>query len=106
MTIRPPWKRVPGWTFSAPGGADKGACIPDRFVSAFAEAERIDVAVYAAIARTSTPALDSAMARLSRAADYSRLSMASAAALALAGGSSGRRAAVMGLASVGVTSAI
>jgi membrane-associated phospholipid phosphatase len=42
------------------------------------DAERLDLAVYAAIARTATPALDDAMSRLSRAADYSRLSLASA----------------------------
>jgi undecaprenyl-diphosphatase len=75
-------------------------------VPAFAEAERIDVAVYAAIARTSTPALDDAMARLSRAADYSRLSLASAAVLALAGGSRGRGAAALGRACIGVSSAV
>ena len=49
------------------------------------EAERLDVGVYAAIARTSTPAIDRAMSRLSRAADYSRLSLGSAAVLAVAG---------------------
>jgi membrane-associated phospholipid phosphatase len=70
------------------------------------DAERLDVAVYAAIARTPTPALDRAMARLSRAADYSRLSLASATFLALAGGPRGRRAAAFGLGSVGVTSAL
>jgi undecaprenyl-diphosphatase len=75
-------------------------------VSAFAEVERVDVAIYAAVARTPTPTVDTAMARLSRAADYSRLSMASAALLAVAGGNRGRRAAAMGLASVGVTSAV
>jgi len=63
------------------------------------DAERIDVALYAAIAQTSTPTLDRALARLSRAADYSRLSLTSAAVLAMAGGCRGRRAAVMGLAS-------
>ena len=70
------------------------------------DAERIDVALYAAIARTPTPALDRAMAGLSRAADYSRLSIASAALLALTGGPPGRRAAAMGLASVGVSAAV
>ena len=67
------------------------------------DAERIDVALYAAIAQTPTPALDRAMARLSRAANYSRLSLVSAAVLAATGGRSGRRAATMGLASVAVT---
>ena len=60
------------------------------------DAERIDVAIYAAIARTPTPAADVAMTRLSRAADYSRLSLTSAALLALAGGETGRRAAATG----------
>jgi membrane-associated phospholipid phosphatase len=66
----------------------------------------VDLALYAAIARTPTPAFDVAMSRLSRAADYSRLSMASAAALALAGGSTGRRAAVQGLAALAVTATV
>jgi membrane-associated phospholipid phosphatase len=70
------------------------------------DAERIDVAVYAAIARTPTPALDRAMARLSHAADYSRLSIASAALIAAIGGRSGRRGAAMGLASVAVTATL
>jgi membrane-associated phospholipid phosphatase len=70
------------------------------------EAERLDLAVYAAIAQRSTPALDRAMRRLSRAADYSKLSIATAAALAVAGGSTGRRAAAMGLASVAVTATV
>jgi undecaprenyl-diphosphatase len=69
------------------------------------DAERVDVALYAAIARTPTPALDRAMARLSHAADYSRLSLVAAAALA-AGGGRGRRAATVGLASVGVTATV
>jgi membrane-associated phospholipid phosphatase len=70
------------------------------------DAERVDVAIYAAIARTPTPSLDRAMGRLSRAADYSRLSIASAAVLALTGGRSGRRAAAYGMASVGVTATV
>jgi membrane-associated phospholipid phosphatase len=70
------------------------------------DAERIDLAIYAAIARTPTPALDTAMARLTRAADYSRLSIAAAAIIAVVGGRRGRRAAVSGLASVGVTAAV
>ena len=70
------------------------------------DAERLDVALYAAIAQTPTPTLDRAMARLSRAADYSRLSVAAAALLAAAGGRYGPRAAAMGLASVGVASSV
>jgi undecaprenyl-diphosphatase len=70
------------------------------------DAERIDVAVYAAIAQTPTPNLDRAMSRLSQAANYSRLSIACAAVLAAVGGETGRRAAAGGLASVGVTSSV
>jgi membrane-associated phospholipid phosphatase len=67
------------------------------------EAERVDLAVYGAIAATPTPRLDQAMRRLSRAADYSRLSIASGVVLAVAGGPQGRRAAATGLASVAAT---
>ena len=70
------------------------------------DARRLDVAVYAAIARTPTPALDRAMSRLSRAADHSKLSLAAAATLALAGGPAGRRAAASGLASLALTAAV
>ncbi len=70
------------------------------------DAERVDVALYAAIARTPTPTLDRAMARVSRAADYSLLSLASAGLLAATGGPQGRRAATMGLASLGAAAAL
>src|SRR3954465_7243754 len=76
---------------------------PPRLARWLEDAERVDVALYAAIAQTPTPALDRAMARLSHAANYSRLSLASAPGLAAAGGRQGRRAARIGLASVGVT---
>jgi membrane-associated phospholipid phosphatase len=70
------------------------------------EAERIDQAVYAAVAGTDTPRLDRAMRRLSHAADYSRLSIAAGALLALGAGTRGRRAALSGLASVAATAVI
>ena len=70
------------------------------------DAERVDVALYAAIAQTPTPALDRAMAQLSRAADHSGLWLASAAVLAATRGRRGRRAAANGLASVGVASGL
>lgn len=73
---------------------------------AWKELNRLDTAVYAAIARTRAPELDRALARLSRAADYSKLWLGSAAALALLGGSPGRRAAVKGLAALGLTAAV
>jgi membrane-associated phospholipid phosphatase len=69
------------------------------------DAERLDHAVYVAIAGTPTPTLDRAIGRLSRAADYSRLSLASAAVLAITGGPGGRRAAATGLAALAVTAA-
>lgn len=69
------------------------------------DAERIDVALYAAVAQTATPALDRAMARLSHAADYSRLSLTAAVALA-ATGPRGRRASAHGLAALGATASI
>lgn len=70
------------------------------------DARNVDDAVYAAIARTPTPTLDRGMSTLSHAANYSRLWMGSAAALALVGGHSGRRAAAQGLVSVAATSAL
>jgi len=68
--------------------------------------KRVDTAVYAAIAETPTPTLDHALRRLSHAANYSRLSLGAAGLLSVFGGRSGRQAAAMGLASVGVTSAV
>ena len=70
------------------------------------DAERVDLAVYAAVARTPTPALDRVMSHLSSAADYSRISMVAAGVLVVSGGQTGRRAAGRGLASLAVTSAV
>lgn len=69
------------------------------------EAKRVDTAVYAAVAGIETPALDTAMRTLSRAADHSQLWFGAAAGLALLGGADGRRAAAHGLAALGVASA-
>ena len=85
--------------------ADAESTIPRR-PRWIEDAERIDLGIYAAIARTPTPALDAAMSRLTNAADFSRLSLASAALLALGGGRTGRRAAAQGLAALGVTAAV
>jgi undecaprenyl-diphosphatase len=70
------------------------------------EGRRLDRALYGAVARNRTPFLDAGFARLSRAADYSRLSLTAATVLALAGGPRGRRAAGRGLASVAVTATV
>jgi undecaprenyl-diphosphatase len=84
---------------------DPGQPLPRR--PAWVEdVERLDLAVYAAVARTPTPALDGAMSGLSHAADYSKLSVTAAAALALGGGTHGRRAASGGLAALAVTAAV
>ena len=71
-----------------------------------ADAERLDRAIYGAIARTETPSIDRGMRRLARAADRSALNVLNAALIAACGGSAGRRAAKVGLASVAVTSAV
>jgi membrane-associated phospholipid phosphatase len=70
------------------------------------EAERVDTAVYDAIAETPTPSLDQCMRRLTRAADYSRLWLGCSVILGVTRGTSGRRAAVRGLASIGAASAV
>ncbi len=70
------------------------------------ELSRLDAAVYAAIAATSTPAMDVALRRLSRAANHSRLWLGCSALLATCGGERGRRAAENGLASIALTSAV
>jgi membrane-associated phospholipid phosphatase len=70
------------------------------------ELDRLDRSLYEAVAKRSTPRLDRAMRRLSRAADYSKLSLGSAGALALWGGPRGRAAALAGMAAVGVTATI
>jgi membrane-associated phospholipid phosphatase len=70
------------------------------------ELERFDAELYAAVADTDIPPLDRAMHRLSEAANYSRLWIAIAGLLWVAGGQRGRRAAVDGLVSIAATSAI
>jgi membrane-associated phospholipid phosphatase len=77
-----------------------------RLRGAVGETRRLDLAIYRAVTGTRTPFLDEALSRLSRAADYSRLSLAAATVLALAGGTRGRRAAGSGLASVAVTATV
>lgn len=69
------------------------------------ELERIDEAVYRAVAATPTPALDATLRRTSRIADRSILWMIIAAGLSMTG-AKGRRAAASGLASVALTSAV
>jgi membrane-associated phospholipid phosphatase len=70
------------------------------------ELNKLDLAAYAAIAVTPTPAMDVALRRLSRAASYSRLWLGCSAVLAACGGKRGRRAAENGLTSIALTSAV
>jgi membrane-associated phospholipid phosphatase len=70
------------------------------------ELDTLDRAVYAAVAGSRTPELDRYMARLSNSANYSRLSLASAAVLAATRGAKGREAAKLGLVSLAATAAV
>jgi membrane-associated phospholipid phosphatase len=70
------------------------------------EADALDHAVYDAVASTPTPTLDVPLTWLSKAANYSTLSVVIAGVLAAAGGPRGRHAAVRGLMAVGVTSIV
>lgn len=65
---------------------------------------RCDRAVYARVARLSTPLLDEPMRRVSDFANFSKPWILVAGCLALGGGRQGRRAALAGLGAVGVTS--
>ena len=71
-----------------------------------AEVKELDARLYAAVAGAHTPTLDAAMRRLSRTADKSVLWLGVAGVLALVGGPTGRRAAVNGVASIALASAI
>jgi membrane-associated phospholipid phosphatase len=68
------------------------------------EVDQIDQAVYRAIAASPSPSLDLVLSRLSSAADHSKLWFAIAGALALKPGRP-RRAALVGVASIGLVSA-
>jgi membrane-associated phospholipid phosphatase len=77
-----------------------------RAAEGLRELGAVDRAVYSAVATTPTPSLDEPLRRLSNAANNSRLWLAIAAGLAVAGGGSGRRAAVRGTVAIGATSAL
>jgi membrane-associated phospholipid phosphatase len=70
------------------------------------ELDRLDVAVYAAVAATPTPKMDAALRRLSLAANYSRLWLGCSALLAAFGGERGRRATQNGLAAIALSSGV
>jgi len=70
------------------------------------ELEDLDVAVYRAVEATPTPLIDVPLKRLSNLANHAKLYAGIAALLFAVGGPKGRRAAVTGLAAVGLNSAI
>src|SRR5512133_3288694 len=79
--------------------------VASRWAEAFRELGAVDRAVYEAVARTPTAELDEPVRRLSDAANYSRLWLGIAAAIALVGGGRGRRAALEGVVASGRASA-
>jgi membrane-associated phospholipid phosphatase len=76
-----------------------------RWAEGLRELGAVDRAVYQAVARTPTAALDSPVRRLSDAANNSALWVGIAAVIAVLGGGRGRRAALEGVVSIAVTSA-
>jgi membrane-associated phospholipid phosphatase len=75
------------------------------WVRALREIGAVDRAVYQAVADTPTPQLDRHIRRLSNAANFSRLWLGTAAAIAVLGRKRGRRAALEGVLAIGATSA-
>ncbi len=68
--------------------------------------QRLDERLMRRSARARSPALDRPLVAVTRAASYSRLWLAIAGVLAIAGGRRGRRAAERGLISVGIAAAL
>ena len=91
-------------------GHDGGVAAHGRAVLATLDRARqelggLDRAVFDAVASTPSPTIDRAVARISNAANHSRLWMVTAGVLG-ATGPTRRRAALIGLAAVGATSAV
>src|ERR1700732_5352230 len=93
-------ERLAGWL------AQLGGPVRREVAEGLRELGALDRAIYSAVASTPTPSLDEPLRRLSNAANNSRLWLAIAAGLAVAGGRTGRRAAVRGTLAIGVTSAL
>ena len=90
----------------AEGLAGTGGPLRQQVAEGLRDLGAVDLAVYSAVADTPTPSLDEPLRRLSNAANNSGLWFAIAAALALAGGGAGRRAALRGTLAIGATSAL
>jgi membrane-associated phospholipid phosphatase len=84
----------------------EGTAPDDGVRGLVAEADALDHAVYDAVANTPTPTLDVPARRLSKAANYSVLSMPIAGVIGTVGGHRGRHAAVRGLTAVGASSIV
>lgn len=69
------------------------------------ELGRLDLSVYRAIAATPTPTLDEPLRSISQVASRSKLWLGIAAAMAMVGGRTGRRAALTGVAALAINSA-
>ncbi|ALO09867.1 Integral membrane protein [Streptomyces venezuelae] len=80
------------------------AAEPETIRAVLRDVRAVDGAVYAAVAATPTPTLDTALRRLSTAANHSKISLGVAAALALVPGRP-RRAALAGAGAIAVASA-
>ncbi len=76
----------------------------DSLVRALSALGRIDRACYGAVARLPPSQLDAPLRRLAKFADFSRPWFLVASILAVTGGARGRRAAMTGVAAIGVTS--
>lgn len=84
-----------------------GRWFPNRDTQAhdlLGQVEALDTAVYRAVAVSPTPDLDRMFQRLSDAANYSRLWFGLAGVMAVGGGHRGRRAALDGVAAIGMAS--
>ncbi|MFD3663299.1 phosphatase PAP2 family protein [Streptomyces sp. NPDC058659] len=77
---------------------------PETFRAVMHDLRAVDGAVYAAVAATPTPTLDTALRRLSTAANHSKISLTVAAVLAVVPGRP-RRAALAGAGAIAVASA-
>jgi undecaprenyl-diphosphatase len=91
-------------TWASPGSPEPTRSPQELARRLLGEIDTLDCAIYDVLAHTPTPTLDVPMTWISNAANYSRISIAIASALAVAGGKKGRRAAIRGLAAVGVSS--
>jgi membrane-associated phospholipid phosphatase len=77
---------------------------PSRAVRLLRRLGRVDRAAYRAVAEMSTPLLDGPLRQVSHFANFSKPWFLAAGALALFGGARGRRAALTGVAAIGLTS--